>query len=236
MNIFHNMKFYKKKRISKYVNVSKNFFQKDKNFETHVNNVIEVIGHQEGLYLYFKDNNINIITFNWFPNLNSDDGIIIISNYFNRDIIPLDIVRRVLNDKYIYESKDFPFYYDKIYVEKVGKYLLISDKNKRAFILPCKIFLDLINDKVINIEDYVYNSKFSKCHYLAYSDMRNLDIQTIDKYYCGCFNYNNVGSIELEKMNEFLEGLLQYDNKTYLYLSLGSKFDKYLKIYICNFV
>ena len=222
--IYHPMKFYKIKKINMIYPYEKSYI---------VNNVLEILSHGVCLNIYKDKDQIIFLEYFWNPDFLKMKNIKFSSFYKNRTQISVEGLKIIINrteDRYILEKT----YGKYIFIDKIGNYLLLSDNYERSnFIIPIDITLKLINNNNIDVNNYLLNKKWCKCHCISYNKLIDIKISEFTKYY-GC--ENNI-FFEYEDMEDYLNLLVSYTYKTYTYMTLSkTKFDKYIILYICNYL
>ena len=222
--IYHPMKFYKKKKINMIYPYEKSYI---------ANNILEILGHGVCLNLYKQDNKIIFLEYFWNPDFIKLKKIKLSSSYGNKNEVKIEDLKFIIekyNDRYILDNTNNKY----IFIDKIDNYLFLTDNYKsNNFIIPISMILKLINDEKILINRYKLNTKWCKCHSIAYTKLIDININKFKNYY-GC---DSNRFYEFEDMEDYFHLISSFKNKTYAYMTLKrTNFDKYIILFICKFI
>ena len=218
------MKFYKKKKINMIYPFEKSYI---------ADNILEILSHGVCLNLYKQDDKLIFLEYFWNPDFLNLKKIKFSGFYTNRNEMKIDDINFIIkNDENRYTLDES--YGKYIYIDKIDDNLFLSDSYERNnFIIPIEMILKLINNENIEINEYKLNTKWCKCHSIAYTKLIEIDISNFVNYY-GC---NNSTFYECEDMEDYLYLKLSYKLKTFAYMILNrTRLDKYIALNICTFL
>ena len=222
--IYHPMKFYKKKKINMIYPYEKSYI---------ASNILEILGHGVYINLFKEDDNLIFLQYFWNPDFLNLKKIKFSGFYSNKNEISikdLNFIMKKSEDRYLLDKS----YGKYVFIDKIDDNLLFSDNYQRHnFILPIEMILKIINNENIEINSYKLNTKWCKCHSIAYTKLIDIDINNYANYY-GCDS--NI-FYEYEDIEDYFYLKLSNKIKTYAYMTLNrTKFDKYIILIICMFL
>ena len=218
------MKFYKKKKINMIYPFEKSYI---------ADNILEILSHGVCLNLFKEDDNLIFLQYFWNPDFLNLKKIKFSGFYSNKNEISIKDLKFIMKnseDRYLLDKS----YGKYIFIDKIDENLLFSNSYERHnFIIPIEMILKIINNKNIEINSYKLNTKWCKCHSIAYTKLIDIDINSYANYY-GCDS--NI-FYEYEDIEDYFYLKLSNKIKTYAYMTLNrTKIDKYIILNICMFL